>query len=231
MKSFLILALLIAVVVFGWAGCDSVQEGSLGSSPTSTPSPEPLVPTPVGRTSSMETDQDVSATSLPLVSLPAVPPQGRERFGVGVPLGSAGSIADYAVERLGIGWYLNWWVEVSPPRPERVAFWQMIRVSEKGYQPDPATIRAAAEANPGSMWLVGNEPDVTWQDNTTPERYAERYHELYHLLKSADPTCWVAIGGVAQPTPLRLAYLDRILSAYQAHYGEPMPVDVWNVHN
>jgi hypothetical protein len=57
------------------------------------------------------------------------------------------------------------------------------------------------------------------------------YHDLHALLKSQDPTCQVAIGGVSQPTPLRLRYLDLILEAYQNRYGEPMPVDVWNVHN
>jgi hypothetical protein len=36
---------------------------------------------------------------------------------------------------------------------------------------------------------------------------------------------------VTQPTPLRLQYLERVLSAYRTRYGEPMPVDVWNIHN
>ena len=230
-KRFLVLAPLIALVVLGCAGCVPVQGGSVSSLPTSTPSPEPLVPTSVGRTVGMEADQDVPAIPSSLASLSAAPPPGRERFGVGVPAGAAGPITDYAVEQLGIGWYLNWWVEVNPHRPDGVAFWQMIRVSEEGYRPGPMAICAAAEANPGSVWLIGNEPDVLWQDNTTPERYAELYHELYHLLKSADPACRVAIGGVAQPTPLRLLYLDRVLLAYQTRHGEPMPVDIWNVHN
>jgi len=188
------------------------------------------VPTPTAKRPQGEADPGALPTSTAGTpeALPAIPPQGRERFGVGVPISP---ITDYTVERLGIGWYLNWRVEVNPPRPGGVAFWQMIRLSEEGYRPDAATIRAAASANPGSVWLIGNEPDVVWQDDTTPQRYAKLYHELYHLLKSADPTCRVAIGGVAQPTPLRLAYLDRVLSAYQTRYGEPMPVDVWNVHN
>ncbi|HEC33355.1 MAG TPA: hypothetical protein ENI37_01400 [Chloroflexi bacterium] len=215
-----ILALLIALGVLTCAGCAPAPEME------ATPTPEPLVPTPIraeaGRRSPPAATADVSA------SLPAVPPPGRERFGVGVP---AGSITDYPAERLGIGWYLNWRVEVHPPRPGGVAFWQMVRVSEEGYRPDAATIRAAASANPGSVWLIGNEPDVVWQDNTTPQRYAVIYHELHRLLKSADPTCRVAIGGVAQPTPLRLAYLEQVLSAYQARYRQPMPVDVWNLHN
>jgi len=40
----------------------------------------------------------------------------------------------------------------------------------------------------------------------------------------------VAIGGVSQPTPLRLAYLDRVLAAYKTQYSTEMPVDVWNIH-
>jgi hypothetical protein len=155
-------------------------------------------------------------------------PEERERFGVGVALAP---ITDYAVEELGIGWYLNWGVRLEPAHPAGAAFWQMVRVSEGGYRPDPDTIRAVASANPGSTWLIGNEPDVPWQDNTTPERYAAHYHDLYDLLKSADPTCQVAIGGVSQPTPLRLAYLERVLSSHESQYGEPFPVDVWNVHN
>jgi len=78
--------------------------------------------------------------------------------------------------------------------------------------------------------MIGNEPDVAWQDNTGPERYAELYHELYQLIKSADPSSQIAIAGVSQPTPLRLAYLEQVLDAYRDRYGQPMPVDVWNVH-
>ena len=33
-----------------------------------------------------------------------------------------------------------------------------------------------------------------------------------------------------QPTPLRLQYLDMVLDSYRARYGQPMPVDVWNIH-
>jgi hypothetical protein len=141
-----------------------------------------------------------------------------------------GSITDYPAEQLRLGWYLNWGVREAPAHPGGAEFWQMVRVSEGGYRPHADAIRAVAAANPGSFWIVGNEPDVRWQDNVTPERYAELYHQVYHLLKRADPSCHVVIGGVSQPTPLRLAYLERILATYRERYGEPMPVDVWNVH-
>jgi hypothetical protein len=131
---------------------------------------------------------------------------------------------------LRLGWYLDWHVRQHPAHPGGADFWQMVRVSEGGYRPQAATIRAAAAANPGAFWIIGNEPDVRWQDNTTPERYAELYHDLYQLLKDADPGCRVVIAGVSQPTPLRMAYLERVLAAYRDRYGARMPVDVWNVH-
>jgi hypothetical protein len=156
-------------------------------------------------------------------------PRGWARFGVGV---ASGSIDDYAIEDAGltVGWYLDWSVREQPPRPGDINFWQMVRVSEDGYRPAAPAIRTAAIANPGAFWIIGNEQDVRWQDDTTPEQYAELYHELYHLLKDADPTCHVVIGGVSQPTPLRMAYLERVLAAYRGRYDEAMPVDVWNVH-
>jgi hypothetical protein len=107
----------------------------------------------------------------------------------------------------------------------------MIRLKEGQPSPGGDALLAVVDALPGALWLVGNEMDVKWQDNVLPDLYARQYHDLYTLLKERDPTARVAIGGVSQPTPLRLRYLDRILQAYQARFGEPMPVDVWNVHN
>ena len=71
---------------------------------------------------------------------------------------------------------------------------------------------------------------MKWQDNVTPERYAAVYGGLHAAIKAADPTAQVAIGGVSQPTPLRMAYLSGVLNAYRAQFGAEMPVDVWNVH-
>ena len=192
--------------------------------PTPTRTREPLVPTALPVTAIARA---TSAVITPPAHVKPVPGD-RRRFGVGVPYPP---LTPELADRLGIGWYLTWGVVVQPPRLPGVEFAQMVRLSESGYRPDVATIQAAARANPSSTWLIGNEPDVIWQDNVTPRAYARHYHDLYHLLKEADPTCQVAIGGVSQPTPLRMAYLDRALAEYQSLFQEPMPVDVWNVHN
>ncbi len=165
------------------------------------------------------------------------------------------------------GWYLNWSVQISPLRPRGMEFVQTIRVHQKltcplwsadawnrdvcpyaqpyDYIIHPAwtTIAAAARANPGALWLIGNEmdrrdwkvnsvpPSTSGQDETLPETYAVAYHDLYSLIKSVDPSAQVAIGGVIQPTPQRLTYLSRVWDAYLSKYGTTMPVDVWNIHN
>ena len=64
-----------------------------------------------------------------------------------------------------------------------------------------------------------------------PADYARLYHEAYTALKRADPQAQIAIGGVTQPSPLRLRYLETVLTAYAQQVGTTMPVDVWNVHN
>jgi hypothetical protein len=109
-------------------------------------------------------------------------------------------------------------------------FVQVVRLQGGVLSPGTGALAAAARANPGALWLIGNEPDVRWQDNVTPEVYARLYEQAYRAIKSADPSAVVAMGGIAQPTPLRMAYLDRVLAAYQESFGQPAPVDAWAIH-
>jgi hypothetical protein len=172
----------------------------------------------------------VKKPSTATVNAPTREPQtSTNRARVGAAL-AVGRLSDYDWGGAEPGWYLNWRVVPQPERIPGVRFAQMVRVNEGGFYPTPDVIRRAAQANPGSLWLIGNEPDVRWQDNVTPERYAAIYGELYAAIKEADRTAQVAIGGISQPTPLRLAYLDRVLAAYRAQFGAEMPVDVWNIH-
>jgi hypothetical protein len=155
--------------------------------------------------------------------------QKLERFGAGLQP-NFGAISDYDVASLHIGWYSDWSTQVNPARPNGIEYAQLIWVSEGVVHPSLATLGAMVSANPGSLWMVGNEPECIWQGNNTPQQYAEAYHQVYTHIKGLDPTARVAIGGVVQPTPLRLQWLDLVLSHYQASYGSPMPVDVWNIH-
>ena len=100
-----------------------------------------------------------------------------------------------------------------------------------GVSPDRDTIRQIAQARPGSIWLIGNEPDrIIHMDDVCPDEYAMVYHELYDLIKEADPTAKVTIGGIVQATPIRLQYLDIVMCVYEHTYGSKLPADLWNVH-
>ncbi len=202
--------------------------------PTSTPTPVPLATeTPPAMTAATVTETAVPIpTQTPLPTPTSVPTETisfGERFGVGAAGGSKNIPAALAAG-LPIGVYLTWTMDAEPPGSDEVVFWQMVTVTTEGVVPAWDEIAAVIDAQPGAVWIVGNEPDVIWQSNMTADRYAELYHDVYEFIKSHDPQAQIAVAGVAQPTPLRLAYLDRVLAVYEAEYGEPMPVDVWTVH-
>lgn len=156
-----------------------------------------------------------------------------------VGVGAGEGIASYTTQqlaRLRLCVYQEWKVQVHPPEPSGEQYLQLVNLRETtphtytvkyGWQ----QINDAALANPGSTWLIGNEPDCVYQNNLYPQTYAMAYHDLYSYIKLRDATAQVSAGGIVQATPARLAYLDIVLAEYQKLYNAPMPVDVWNIHN
>lgn len=209
------------------------------SSPQPTYTPEPIIPTqrpatlPTAATNkpTVPTIPAVRATAVvppPNIPITNIPPT--QRFGVAVPESKYFQLAQQA--GLQFGSYLNWWPALDleedgqPP-----LYWRMVRLQEDGLRNTTwAELAELVPAHPGSFWMVGNEMDVRWQDNVTPPQYAAHYHEVYTFIKDIDPTAKVGLGGVSQPTPLRLAYLDLVLETYRATHGRPLPTDFWNVH-
>jgi len=162
-------------------------------------------------------------------------PSPHERIGYNVTRELDKTIADYDAARLGAGWYLDYATQVDPVRPNGMDYAQMIRAR----YPAPTAeqldtqVGAVIDANPGALWILGNEPDRpgNQQDGLTPAEYAAFYHDTYTYIKARDASSRVAIAGVVQPTPLRLHYLSTVLSEYEAAYGEAMPIDVWTTHS
>ncbi|MCB0190152.1 MAG: hypothetical protein KDE31_38030, partial [Caldilineaceae bacterium] len=102
-----------------------------------------------------------------------------ERMGFGL---TSAALAPYTdVTTLGAGWYLDWRVRETPEQPADMEYVQMVRIHQElscgewyhgdrgacpyttpynyRYRPDRGAIEAAAIANPGSLWLIGNEMD------------------------------------------------------------------------
>ncbi|MBI5033471.1 MAG: hypothetical protein HZB51_23360 [Chloroflexi bacterium] len=198
---------------------------------------EPIVPT---RTRTLEAPTVIpSITSITFTPTPILPTrtpqpidstlyQGRTRWGVGVALGP---ITRYNVAPLRLGWYLDWKTLLDPFQSANTDYAQVVRLKTGTLDPDADTLTKIARRNPGSLWLIGNEPDVKWQDNVEPTAYARLYHQAYQAIRLGDPTAQMAIGGVAQPSPLRLRYLEQVLESYRQQFHAEMPIDVWNIHN
>lgn len=254
------LAILLTIVPLIVASCSVLRGETVAvEEPTSTPEPILPTRTPPASNddNAFRKDAAVLATDEPIVTATApntpvaslmptveievtavktVGPQPPlsvaselDRFGVTTARRVADGQAAYAAG-LPFGSILDWNVAITPPDGP-VEYWQMVRVDQQGIRKtDWHQLAEAITANPNSYWLIGNEPDVEWQDNVTPERYAEIYHDVYSFIKERDPGAKIVVGGVSQPTPLRRAYLDIVLDTYEATYGAQMPIDVWNVH-
>jgi len=157
-------------------------------------------------------------------------PSPHQRIGFNVAPNNGVDINNYDTAQIGGGWYHNYGSKSTPYHPGGIQYHQMVRSSINRANLD-ALLGPKVRNNPGSVWLIGNEPDSNGQDNQTAEEYATFYHDLYTFLKEADPTSRIAVGGVSQPTPIRLRYLDMVLSSYEQQYGVPLPVEIWHVHN
>ncbi|MFN2189868.1 MAG: CARDB domain-containing protein [Candidatus Promineifilaceae bacterium] len=190
-------------------------------------------------------DQDALASSLPLdANQSAVP--GSCRYG-------AAALGDDQVDwidELGAGWFLNFG-SGTVSAPNNAEYVYIISVKQEktdtgeylpSYTTDPLLtntgLGSVIDGRPGALWIVGNEVErgpspgsnVSPQGDVFPEIYAKAYHDIYSFIKNRDPSAQVANSALVQVTPGRLQYLDIMWEAYLAAYGEPMPVDVWNMH-
>lgn len=147
------------------------------------------------------------------------------------------------INTIGAGWHLDFRAEPLGTASSQSEYVHIIRINQNmsgstyldSYTVSPALNNSGLgniiDNNPGKLWLVGNEPDVSIvQDNTYPEVYARAYHQVYNYIKNRDPSAQVAIGGLSMMTPGRLQYLDIVWDTYLELYGKPMEVDVWNFH-
>lgn len=244
------LTLILMVAVFVTSSTFSSWSAQAQDTTVTVDSSGPETPAAVAATTNLTAEN--------AVYMPLIPNDYNARLAPRIGFGTSSipvtSVGD--VRALNAGWYVDWIVNTNVIRPAGMEYMPMVRVHQKlacpfgttadrkkcpylqeyEYAPSASVIEAFAKANPGSTWLLGNEMDrVDWpggrQDEMQPTLYPKFYHEVYNLIKNADPTAKVAIGGVIQATELRLKYLSKIWTTYQELYGTEMPVDVWNVHN
>ncbi len=148
------------------------------------------------------------------------------------------SLHTYNLAALQLGWYSDWSYNAHPQQPGDVGdgplleYVQLITVRDNQWPPNWSAIQTAATTRRGSLWIIGNEPECPNQGNLTPQVYATRYHEAVTNLRSYDSSARFAIGGVVEPTPLRLRWLVAAMTSYQTQFGHAMAndIDLWNIH-
>lgn len=101
---------------------------------------------------------------------------------------------------------------------------------------DPVQFDQWVLDNPGKVWIISNESDLGSQDGLTKEQYAHMYKTYYDFISQRDPTARFCIGAITGgSTTDRLAYTtgwyQDVLSLYETTYGQPMRIDIWNVHS
>ena len=226
-----ILVLLFSVMSHSGAAPQDVRAQAKTDS-----APVQSVPASVG--SSQIVTTPVASVFVPIMG--ATPPEEPFcRFGVNlntIQNGPKSNMDNYDIESLNLGWYINYSAYPSYSS-DVVEHAPMIRLSSPttttySFSPSATQIEAIIANRQGLDWFVGNEPDrIKFQDGMDPALYADAYYEIYHLIKSLDPTAQIFAGSIVQPTPVRLEYLDLVLASYQDKYGELMPVDGWSIHN
>lgn len=207
---------------------------------TPTPTPEPIVPTrtPQAATDLIpEVDTPAPSVTPRPTAEPAIPTLTPAEAAAVRRIGVAGALPDVvSAAALGLrsGHFTFWRVWPQAPDVPGLSTWQTIRFGQVDeamrWPANRDLVEETLREQPGSFWMIANEPDVKWQDNLSAGEYADAYHELYTFIKERDATAHVGAGGIALPTPLRLAYLDEVLETYQARYGEPLPADLWSIH-
>lgn len=165
----------------------------------------------------------------------AVPTEPLCRFGVNH--GTQDPLTSFNIASLNAGYFIDYSADASA-KPASMKQLRMVRLSQPDknntaytVSPNLSTITAIAQANPGSFWLIGNEPDrIVYQDDLTPAAYARAYYELRQAIKAVDPTAILVAGNIVQASPVRLRYLDLVLAAHREAYGTEMEVDAWGIH-
>jgi len=185
------------------------------ATPTRTATPLPGTSTPT-RTATAPAAPVSTSTVTPTPGGPTATPHISPKKGVG------GWDNPTGLAQVGLSWGYNW--SLSPNNYNSI-YEHVPMIFGKDY--DAQSVAAIARAHPGSNWLIWNEPDYWQQANIKPTEAAQLYRTLRPLIKGADPTARLIVGGVYN---LDTQWLSDFRSEYYRLYNEWPVVEGWAVH-
>ncbi len=185
----------------------------------------------------------VSAAA-PLVAANATSaaPGGSCHFGIATLIGGANgydlNLDRYDLSILGVGSYLDWGLAPNPSVSQDLSYYRVINTGgdSTSFNTSLSNLPKRFAANPGGIWLIGNEPDsqVTYQDHLTAEVYAERYFAVATAIRQSDPSAKIGFGTVIQPSPVRMYYLNKVIARMTQLAGSRANalslIDVYSIH-
>lgn len=137
----------------------------------------------------------------------------------------------------------KYWEEHGGVHPGQYWGWNDV-LGQIGRNPEDRNLFAQyLQENPGKTWIIGNEPDVSYQDNLSPMDYARMFHDYYIFISAFDPSAKFAVAATLGRIDTAdwnhhnlqthvYPYYCEMLNWYRIMYpwlGE-MPIDVWNTH-
>jgi len=180
-----------------------------------------------------------------------------ERFGVVSEFSSTGrDISQYEYDQLGqFGWYVDGEADypgcpgpVVGPAGEIIERIAVVGGAGSHGPPDDGAAEAIFNAHPdwyppGSVWMVGNElgndsytqtPYRVDPRSFLVSQYARSFHEWRRQIRGLDPDYRLMFGVVVPGSETGLGwdtrpFLTGLFRRYHAIYGEPLPVDVFNL--
>ena len=131
----------------------------------------------------------------------------------------------------------------SPIRTQMFALDSRQDRQYSGFVADQTVLDFAA-ANPGQLYINGDEPD---QSCIAPSDYAKTYHDYVAAVRAVDPTARFSPAGVGDPNaqccPIDphfnscwsqmhyTGYTQQFYDSYVTQYGVAPPVNEWRFHN
>lgn len=114
-------------------------------------------------------------------------------------------------------------------------FWDTTAKTIGHSESDRDKFRNYVNRNKGAVWIIGNEPEDSWQDNLSATEYAKMFHIYFTQVKHLDPTAKFTIASVAGIVHYReftqmKTYYDAVFAEYKRLYGVDIPFDYWNIH-
>jgi hypothetical protein len=148
-------------------------------------------------------------------------------------------IDDYDMTILGADSYINWDIKNDPIEPENYQHVKVIRVwgNDDEFEITKSNLPDQLDIYPGSIWIIGNEPDTTYedQDNLTAETYALRFVELSSIIRNHDPSALIGFAPIVQPSPVRIYYLELVIAEMEklldgTEFSISDTFDIWTIH-